>query len=282
MKVAVIGSSGGMGKFLVKYFLSQGCTVTGSDLRRSGTRHRSFSFSGSNLAAVKGADVVVIATPAGATVAAAGEVAPGLREGAVVVEIASVKAKVLRQVRRRLAESGATLLSLHPLFGPSMDVYKGMKVCVIETDGGSEALARRLFPQAELIPMGEEEHDRKMALILSLTHLLNIAYAGTIRRYMGPAEFRRLQTPTSGVQLTLAEGILSQSPALYSYIQTENPYSAESARALVEELGGLLGLIEKGDRKAFEKRFGELSRAFAGDSEEALGLVYQAFEKSSR
>jgi prephenate dehydrogenase len=282
LKVAVIGSSGGMGKFFAKYFLSRGSRVTGSDLRRSAIRHRNFTFSSSNRAAVKGADVVVIATPADTTVATVAEIAPGLSQKAVLIEITSVKAKVLDRVKRELAGRGSRLLSLHPLFGPSLESYTGMKICVIDTGASTGRLAHALFPEALLIPMGEKEHDSAMALILSLTHLLNIAYAGAVSRYMKPGEFRKVQTPTSGVQLTLAEGILSQSPALYSYIQTENPYSAEAARAVIEELGQLLVMVEKDDRRGFERRFRELSRAFSGDSEEAVGLVYQAFEKSSR
>ena len=156
-----------------------------------------------------------------------------------------------------------------------------MKICVIETDGESLGLARRFFPEANLIPMDEEEHDRMMGIILSLTHVLNIAYAGTVSGYLSAEEFRRLETPTSSVQLTLAEGVLSQSPALYSYIQFENRFSSEFLGALIEELSSLKRLIDAKDRAGFERRFSEISRAFIGDSESAIGSVYQAFEKSN-
>ena len=92
-----------------------------------------------------------------------------------------------------------------------------------------------------------------MAVILSLTHLLNIAYAGTVSRYLDPAEFRRIQTPTSAVQPTLAEGVLSQSPSLYSYIQLENEFSSEFADALIEELESLERLMEKEGQEGFRR-----------------------------
>ena len=43
-------------------------------------------------------------------------------------------------------------------------------------------LARKFFPEARIIPMTRKEHDRTMAVVLSLTHLLNIVYAGTASR----------------------------------------------------------------------------------------------------
>ena len=64
LKVAVIGSSGGMGKFFARYFLSHGNQVTGSDKRRRpASRHPRFRFAGSNAEAVKDADVVVDRDP---------------------------------------------------------------------------------------------------------------------------------------------------------------------------------------------------------------------------
>jgi len=270
-----------MGKFFASYFLSHGNQVTGSDRRRPKTRQRGFKFTESNAEAVKGADVVVVATPIDKTVESLTGVVDEMRKGAIVVEITSVKGKILGELRKLLVDRGLRLLSLHPLFGPSLASYGEMKICVVETEKGSASLARELFPEAALVPMKEKEHDRTMGLILSLTHLMNLAYAGTVSRYLTPEGFRNVQTPTSAVQLTLAEGILSQDPSLYSYIQLENEYSSEFARALVDELGLLLRFIDEKDRKGFEKRFGALSKRYAGDSKAALDLVYQAFEKSS-
>ena len=282
MKVAVIGSSGGMGKFFSRYFLSRGHQVTGYDQRKPDSKIPGFKFAKSNADAVKGAEVVVLATPLDKTVESFAALARNISKGALVVEITSVKRKVLKGLKKELAGRGLRLLSIHPLFGPSLASYGEMKVCVVRTGKGSDRVARDLFPEATLISMDEKEHDKAMGLILSLTHLLNIAYAGTVSRFLKPDQFRRIQTPTSAVQLTLAEGILSQSPSLYSSIQLENDSSAEFARALIDELTLLLRFIEEKDAKGFETRFTQLSKAYAGDSKAALELVYQAFERSSR
>ncbi len=281
MKVAVLGSSGGMGGFFARYFLSRGLSVVGSDTKRRMIRNPRFSFVASNSRAVDGAEVVIVATPIDSTVETVTEVAGALEPGAVVVEMMSVKGKVIGTLGKITRERGAKLLSIHPLFGPSLGSRAKMRIGVIRTDGTAVERARELFPEAELIPMGSLEHDRLMAVILSLTHLVNVAFAGTAARYLEPAEFRRLQTPTSAAQLTIAESVLSHSPSLYSYIQVENGSSFEVVGAMIEELVALQGLVKAKDRKGFEKRFTELSRAYAGDSSAAVEFVYRSFEGSS-
>jgi prephenate dehydrogenase len=188
LKVAVIGSSGGMGKFFAKYFASRGHEVTGADPAKSSMRDSRFKAVGSNREAVEGADVVVLATPIEKTVEAAEEVIPQMRPGTCLVELTSIKGKILGPLRRAAAAGGVELLSVHPLFGPSLSSFKGMKICVIETDGkASETRVAVLFPDAVIIPMKEREHDRMMGLMLSLTHIMNIAYAGAVDRYLpGP------------------------------------------------------------------------------------------------
>jgi len=278
LNIAVIGSSGGMGGFFVKYFLRQGHRVTGFDTRAARVSEAGFIQAGSSRDAVDGADVVLVATPIDATVDTVREVAPKLRRGVCVVEIASLKGKILKQLRPILTEKGATLLSLHPLFGPSLPSSENMKICVVGAGGKSLELASRLFPDANLVPIREKDHDRAMGVILSLTHLLNMAYAATVADHIKPEDFRRLESPTSAVQLSLAEGVLTQSPTLYSYIQLENEFSLQFANELIEHLTLLKSMIAKKDRKGFERLFSRLSGVYAEDSETALEGVYEAYE----
>jgi len=281
MRVAVLGSSGGMGRLFSRYFLSKGMAVVGFDPVKSGLRSPNFEEAGSYREAVRGADVVLVATPVDRTVKTVEEVAPVLSPQTCVVEIASVKGTVLAPLKALVARRRARLLSLHPLFGPSLGLRSRMKLCVVKTDPGSLARARSLFPDATLIPMSLAEHERQMAVILSLTHTLNLAYAGAVDRFLTPSQFRNVQTPTSGVQLTLAEGVLSQNPSLYSYIQIENERSSEAIEALADEIAELRRMVKAKDRSGFERHFRRLAKRFAGDSETAVDRIYQAFEKST-
>ena len=283
MKVAVLGSSGGMGRFFTEYFLSHGHEVTGFDTRRPSFSDSSFTSADSNAKAVKGAQVVLVAVPIDITVKTVKEIAPELHKGVHLIEISSIKGKILKELRPMVRKTGASLVSLHPLFGPSLSSSTGMKICIIERGKAALSFAEELFPDATLIPIGEREHDKAMGIILSTTHLLNIAYAATVAKYMTPEEFRALESPTSAVQMSLAEGVLNQDPSLYSYIQLENEYSVKFAGDLVDQLERLRTFVKRKDKKGFEAHFAGLSAKYAEDSKSVLESVYEAFEaKQSR
>jgi cyclohexadieny/prephenate dehydrogenase len=69
--------------------------------------------------AVKDAELVLIAVPVGATADAVKSVAPHLREGAILTEVGSVKAAVIRQVLAVLPR-GAAFVPGHPIAVPSI------------------------------------------------------------------------------------------------------------------------------------------------------------------
>ena len=292
MRVAVLGASGGMGTFFARYFLKEGHAVSGSDPRRgrkavAAVGGRRLSMHETNAGAVKGSDVTMMAVPMDATLIVAKEVAGKLKPGSTLVEISSVKGKTLPALRK-LVGRRAALLSIHPLFGPALRSTTGMKIAVIvERKGGADhpevALAKRLFPEARIIPMSRKDHDRTMAVVLSLTHLLSVVYAGTVSRFLTPAEFMRVSTPYSSMQLTLAEAILSQDPELSFAIQADNVYSRKVGRAASRELKEVLAMVESSDREAFDEHFSRLSKRYktherAGD---VIREISSATEKGS-
>lgn len=276
MKVAIIGSAGAMGSFFMQYFTSKGNEVAGSDVVGAG--ERSARLTSSNTEATKDADAVLIATPLDTTVTVCRQVIPRLRAGAVLIEISSVKDKALAQVRKAAERRGASLLYIHPLFGPSLSTSKGMKIAVVRQGRDkSMDLARRLFPDVMLFPMSAEVHDMLMAILLSLTHVTNIAYAKVVSDIIPPNEFKKLATPTSLLQLTLAESVLAQDPSLYAPIQTKNRFSAEVIRNMVVELLKMNGMIERGDTKKFQMHFVELTRLYSVDPS-TVKKVYRAVD----
>ncbi|HVC27142.1 MAG TPA: prephenate dehydrogenase/arogenate dehydrogenase family protein [Nitrososphaerales archaeon] len=291
MKVAVLGASGGMGSFFARYFLERGDTVRGSDLGKGSKNSQkgdvgSLSSHKTNSEAVKGCDVTVIAVPMDSTLKVAKEVASKLKSGSTLVEISSVKGETLPALRKAAGKRVA-LLSIHPLFGPALGSTKGMKIAVIVgkeggADGQETSLARRLFPEARIIPMSRKEHDRTMAVVLSLTHLLNVVYAGTVSQFLSPDEFMKVSTPNSSMQLTLAEAVLAQDARLSYAIQAWNPYSKKVARAASRELKRVLAMVESSDWEAFDEHFSRLSKRYKSDrrGDAVIREIYSAAEKA--
>lgn len=283
MKVAVLGSSGGMGSFLARYFVGRGDEVRGADPKPGRPGSGGFPSFRNNSEAVRGCDFAFLAVPMDRTIAVAREVAPALGPGATLVEISSVKGRALDELKRVVGKRAA-LLSIHPLFGPALESTRGMKVAVIVSrKGGKEAEeARRLFPEARIIPMSRREHDRAMAAVLSLTHLVNLVYAGTVARLLSPEEFMRVSTPNSSMQLTLAQAVLAQDSKLSYEIQANNPYSRRAARAAARELRRVTALVEGRDMKGFEKAFERLAKAYELDRRAGAVVkeIYSAAEKA--
>jgi len=290
LKVAVLGASGGMGSFFVRYFLEKGDRVRGSDPGKRGSDHKAsngrVAYYKTNAEAVRGCDVTVLAVPMDSTLEVAREVAPKLKPGSALVEISSVKGETLPTLRKLVGGEGVELLSIHPLFGPALESTKGMKIAVIvgrKGEGRETALARRVFPEARIIPMNAKEHDRTMAVVLSLTHLLNVVYAGTVSQFLSPDEFMRVSTPNSSMQLTLAEAVLAQDARLSYAIQSHNPYSKKVARAASRELRRVLAMIERSDSGAFDEHFSGLSKRYKTDKRGSAVIreIYSAAEKAA-
>jgi prephenate dehydrogenase len=280
-----------MGSFFARYFLERGDTVRGSDPNKGRADHKAtegggkLSYYKTNVEAVRGCDVTVLAVPMDSTLKVAREVAPKLKPGSALVEISSVKGETLPALRKVVGD-GVELLSIHPLFGPALESRKGMKIAVIvgkKGDGRETALAQRLFPEARIIPMSRKEHDRTMAVVLSLTHLLNVVYAGTVSQFLSPDEFMKVSTPNSSMQLTLAEAVLAQDVRLSYAIQSHNPYSKKVARAASRELKRVLAMIERSDSGAFDEHFSKLSKRYKTDKRGSAVIreIYSAAEKAA-
>ncbi len=283
MRIAVLGSSGGMGSLLAKYFISKGHEVVGFDPNK-GVSIRGLVKKRSGQAAVRGANVVVLAPPIDLTLRVLEEVLPHLEAKAKVVEITSVKHEILPKLRRMTSERGVRLLSLHPLFGPSLPLQENAakKIAVITTEGAeSLRLARKLFPDARLIPMDLVGHDREVALVLSLTHLVGIAYMGVVGKHSGVERFKELASPASLLQLTVAESVLAQDPSLCSYMEVKNPSTLEFLRYFEDELGTLKSILSHHDRRRFEEKFTDIARLFSKEeAARAIARVYRAVESN--
>ncbi len=273
MKVAVLGSSGAMGAFFVRYFVEHGHTVVGSDPKQARRVVGGFERAGSNPQAVKDADLVLIAVPAKDTVEVVREVLPSMKEGSTIVEVTSLKSERLVELKEAVAGWKVALLSVHPLFGPSSRSNRP-KICVIGGLNDVKA-AKRLFPRGLLIRMGEREHDRMMAYTLSLVHLLNLSFVSAVAEGAGIKQFEKVSTPLGTTQMRLSRAVLSQDPSLFSYIQTGNPFVAEMLSSLIGELEGLKQAVEKRDAARLERLFVRASERFwKADLEDALRRVY--------
>ncbi len=144
-----------------------------------------------NAAAVKDADLVIVCIPVGASGAVAKEIGAHLKPGAIVSDVGSVKASVLRDMAPHLP-AGVHFVPAHPVAGTE---YSGPdagfaelfvnKWCILTPPEKADAAAverlaafwRALGANVEV--MTAEHHDLVLAVTSHLPHLIAYTIVGT-------------------------------------------------------------------------------------------------------
>jgi len=284
VRVAVIGGAGRMGTWLVRYFTSKGYEVTLSDVRRDEAKEiadaEGTKVEKDNLEAAKNADLVVVSTPIEVTPRVLCEIRPGLRRPVTVMEISSLKSDVI-PVLEEISRRGAKTLSVHPLFGPGVqDVARERMALIPVSDPASELeMVRSLFPRAEIVVVNAEEHDRAMALSLSLPHFVNIAFASVI----GEEDLdvlKKLGGTTFKLQLAVSEGVMTEDPRLYASIQMSNKYTVQYLDKLLSRATSLRRHIDGRDPGSFLQFYSEVRASLSKDREfsRAYERMYRALQ----
>jgi len=277
LKVAVIGGAGRMGRWFVRHFVNQGEEVAISDIIRSEAESVAMSTGAKvaehNLEAVEDADLVVVSTPIEVTPKVLEEICSALRPSATIMEISSLKSKVV-PVLERIAKRGVKAVSVHPLFGPGVQRLAGERVALIPvSDPTSELrLGRNLFPEAEIVVVDVEEHDRAMALTLSLPHFLNVAFASVV----GEEDLnvlKKLGGTTFALQLVLAEAVMTEDPDLYASIQMGNLYTVECLERFLQRAGILRDHVAEKDVRSFSRFYADIRSWISKDRD--FGVAYE-------
>ena len=141
-------------------------------------------------AAVIDADLVILCVPVGAMGAAAADFAADLPPDAIVSDVGSCKAEVVRALAEALP--GATIVPAHPVAGTERSgpeagfatLFHG-RWCILTPPEGTDATATERIGEfwrrlgAEVETMAPEHHDRVLAITSHLPHLIAYTIVGT-------------------------------------------------------------------------------------------------------
>ncbi|WHO73994.1 prephenate/arogenate dehydrogenase family protein [Rhizobium sp. BT03] len=141
--------------------------------------------------AVKGADLVIVSVPVGASESVAKEIASSLKPGAIVTDVGSTKASVIAQMQPHIP-AGVHFIPGHPLAGTEKSGpdagFPGLfesRWCIFTPVAGTDetALKRlRSFWQAlgsKVDEMDAEHHDKVLAIVSHLPHIIAYNIVGT-------------------------------------------------------------------------------------------------------
>jgi len=201
----------------------------------------SCSLSPVSLAEAASCPLVVLAAPVAATATICRQIAPWLRPGTLVVDVGSVKVQPVADMVANLP-AHVEIAGLHPLFGPqsAADGLAGLRLVVCPVRG------RRVFRLAALLKAGfgletqfatPDEHDREMAMVQGVTHMVARLVASLDER---PT---RMATRSYALLMQAVDMVRRDNPAVFDAIALRNPFVAgvqeqffEAAVALRDDL----------------------------------------------
>ncbi|MBT8341220.1 MAG: prephenate dehydrogenase/arogenate dehydrogenase family protein [Desulfatitalea sp.] len=186
---------------------------------------------------------VIVCVPISAMQPTLSQIAPLLQPNALVADVCSVKSYPATWMREHLPES-VEILATHPMFGPdsAAETLKGHKIVLC-----AERIAPRHYARIkqwlvarglQLIETTPAEHDRKIAVSLSLTHFLGrtLAKFGATPLDIDTEGYKRL--------LNILEVVNNDTWQLFEDMHRYNPYAQEKRRAFMDAISAIHGHLE--------------------------------------
>lgn len=123
---------------------------------------------------------------------------------------------------------------------------KGQNIISIPIrDAKKELLvAKSLFPEANFVQIDATEHDKKIAIILGMTHLVNLTLANILAKEENFTLVEKMAGTTFKAQKLLTAGIMTESPELIETI-ISNPEIRRYAEEFWKDIGRMLILIQE-------------------------------------
>lgn len=262
--IAVIGGKGEMGACIATMFADLGHAVMVTDTDTQLTNEEAAAI----------ADVVVVSVPIDATEAVIRSIGPLVREDALLMDLTSIKSA---PVRAMVESSKATVIGVHPLFGPSVHSLQGQRIVltggrVNDNDEWTPWLKAMLHARGlNVLETTPEAHDEAMAIVQVLTHFSTEVLGMTLDRLgVDVAQTLEFTSPVYLMDMLLTARHFAQSSALYASIQMHNPRTDEVAGAFVDAASELRDIAASQDRAAFDAMFRKVRDRFGPFTNQAL------------
>jgi cyclohexadieny/prephenate dehydrogenase len=151
------------------------------------------SYTTSNAEAVRGADLVIVSVPVGASAGVARDIAGDLKEGAIVTDVGSTKGSVIEQMRPHLPRH-VHFIPGHPIAGTEhsgpeagfAELFDGRWCVLTPPPGADRAAVDRLAAFWEACGshveiMDADHHDLVLAITSHVPHLIAYNIVNTAR-----------------------------------------------------------------------------------------------------
>ena len=219
-----------------------------------------------NAEAVKDADLVSVAIPVGASGTVAREIGPHLKPGAIVSDVGSVKASVVRDMAPFIPE-GVHFIPAHPVAGTEnsgpdsgfAELFVNRWCILTPVENGDEAATEKLKAfwealGAKVQTMTPEHHDLVLAITSHLPHLIAYTIVGTPNEPGEVTESEVLNFSAGGFRDFTR--IAASDPTMWRDVFLHNKDAVlEMLGTFNEDLAKLTRAIRRGDGEALFEHF---------------------------
>ncbi len=157
------------------------------------------------LAAVSKADLVILCTPLAQMRSLVKQLLPGLKRGAIVTDVGSVKASVVREVETLIQKTGAHFIASHPMAGGEKIGMSAARaelfenaVCVVTPTRNSNSGALKKVEQfwkalgGRVLRLTPEIHDQLVSRSSHLPHISAAVLTNLVLNPSAPKEQAKL------------------------------------------------------------------------------------------
>jgi prephenate dehydrogenase len=217
------------------------------------------------LAAVSNSDLIILCTPLAQMLPLAKQFLPALKRGAIVTDVGSVKAGVVRELESLVKKSGAHFVGGHPMAGAEKTGVAAARenlfenaVCVLTPTKKSNTSAVRKLEQfwqslgARVLKLDAAKHD---LLVSRSSHLPHVVAATLANLVLNPAN-PKTQTALCATGFRDTTRIASGSPEMWRDIALANRKNlSRSLDAFIAELKKFQAALKSGEPKSLERIF---------------------------
>ncbi|MGE0753000.1 MAG: prephenate/arogenate dehydrogenase family protein [Variibacter sp.] len=216
--------------------------------------------------AVKNADLVIVCVPVGACGAVAQEVGPHLKDGAIVSDVGSVKASVMREMAPHLPPD-VYFVPAHPVAGTEnsgpdagfAELFVNRWCILTPPEGTDAAVVEKLAAfwsaiGANVQVMTAEHHDLVLAITSHLPHLIAYTIVGTAEDLSEVTQSEVLKFSAGGFRDFTR--IAASDPTMWRDVFLNNKDAVlEMLGTFNEDLSQLTRAIRRGDGDALFDHF---------------------------
>jgi len=280
MKIAIIGGTGKMGRWLARFLKNEGKEVIligRNEARLAEAGAELGVATATDIAAAGSADAVIISVPIDNFEEVVASLSPHTSDGQIIMDITSVKAAPVAAMHRHIKKG--TALGTHPVFGPGARGVANQNFVLTPTSPAEEVLAKRVkgflsARGADVKLMTPAQHDEMMAVVLGLSHFIAIVAADSLLKLDKLTQLEAVSGTTYKVLLTLVESVLSEDPGLYASLQMNLPGLGDIEEVFLGSCHDWADMVKSGARQKFISRMEELKRRLEQGNPD-FGKAYQ-------